>query len=252
MTPAISAFLLGGLGLIAGSFIGLVSLRLPRGEGVVAGRSRCGGCGRPLPPWCLVPLLSWIGARGRCRDCGARIPIRYPLIEAGCGLIGAGAALSQPDLTLAGITALLGWQLLLIAIVDGEHFWLPDQLTLPLLVSGLAANLWLDPAAWTGPVIGAVAGFGGLWLLAVIYRRMRGREGLGGGDPFLLAAGGAWVGWIGLPSVLIWASVGGLSVVAAGVLTGRRVAGSDRMPFGVYLAIGIGLTWLLGPLGLPG
>lgn len=252
MTPAISAFLLGGLGLIAGSFIGLVSLRLPRGEGVVAGRSRCGGCGRPLPPWCLVPLLSWMVARGRCRDCGARIPIRYPLIEAGCGLIGAGAALSQPDLTLAGITALLGWQLLLIAIVDGEHFWLPDQLTLPLLVSGLAANLWLDPAAWTGPVIGAVAGFGGLWLLAVIYRRMRGREGLGGGDPFLLAAGGAWVGWIGLPSVLIWASVGGLSVVAAGVLTGRRVAGSDRMPFGVYLAIGIGLTWLLGPLGLPG
>ena len=250
--PAISAFLLGGLGLIAGSFIGLVSLRLPRGEGVVAGRSRCSGCGRPLPPWCLVPLLSWMVARGRCRDCRARIPIRYPLIEAGCGLIGAGAALSQPDLTLAAITALLGWQLLLIAIIDGEHFWLPDQLTLPLLVSGLAANLWLDPAGWTGPVIGAVAGFGGLWLLAVIYRRMRGREGLGGGDPFLLAAGGAWVGWIGLPSVLIWASVGGLSVVAAGVLTGRRVAGSDRMPFGVYLAIGIGLTWLLGPLGLPG
>jgi leader peptidase (prepilin peptidase)/N-methyltransferase len=252
MTPEICAFLLGGLGLIAGSFIGLVSLRLPRGEGVVAGRSRCGGCGRPLPPWRLVPLLSWLAARGRCRDCGARIPIRYPLIEAGCGLIGVGAALSQPDLTAAAITALLGWQLLLIAIVDGENFWLPDQLTLPLLASGLAARLWLDPADWTGPVIGIVAGFGVLWTLAVVYRRVRNREGLGGGDPILLAAGGAWVGWIGLPSVLIWASVGGLSVVAALMLTGRPVSGSDRMPFGVYLALGIALTWLLGPLGLPG
>lgn len=252
MTPAISAFLLGGLGLIFGSFIGLVSLRLPRGEGIVAGRSRCGGCGRPLPPWRLVPLVSWLIARGRCQDCSAPIPIRYPLIEAGCGLIGIGAALSQPDLTAAAITALLGWQLLLIAIIDGENFWLPDQVTLPLLVSGLAVRLWLDPAGWSEPVIGILAGFGVLWAVGAVYRRVRHREGLGGGDPILLAAGGAWVGWIGLPSVLIWASVGGLSVVVAGLLTGRRIAGTDRMPFGVYLAIGIALTWLLGPLGLRG
>lgn len=252
MTPLILAFTLGGLGLIAGSFIGLMSLRLPRGEGVVAGRSRCGGCGRPLPPWRLVPVLSWLIARGHCRDCGSAIPARYPMIEAGCALIGVVAALGQPSLAAAIATALLVWQLLLIAIVDGEHFWLPDRLTLPLLVSGLLANAWIDPSNWTGAVIGSVVGFVGLWSLGVLYRLVRKHDGLGGGDPVLLAAGGAWVGWIGLPSVLIWASVGGLSVVAARMLTGRPVSGSDRMPFGVYLAVGISLTWLFGPLGMPG
>jgi leader peptidase (prepilin peptidase)/N-methyltransferase len=250
VTSVILAFILGGLGLILGSFLGLVSLRLPRGEGIVAGRSRCGGCGRPLPPWRLVPLLSWLVARGRCRDCGASIPLRYPLIESACALIGVGAALSQPGWATAIATALLGWQLLLIAIVDGENFWLPDGLTLPLLASGLAVNVWLDPSHWSGPVIGAVAGFVALWSLGALYKLVRRRDGLGGGDPILLAAGGAWVGWVGLPSVLIWASVGGLSVVAALMLTGRPVSGSDRMPFGVYLALGIALTWLLGPLGL--
>jgi leader peptidase (prepilin peptidase)/N-methyltransferase len=99
-------------------------------------------------------------------------------------------------------------------------------------------------------VIGAALGFGGLWLLAFVYRRVRGRDGLGDGDPILLAAGGAWVGWIGLPSVLIWASAAGLSYVAARMLVGRGMSGEDRLPFGPCLAIGIWLTWMLGPLGL--
>jgi len=99
-------------------------------------------------------------------------------------------------------------------------------------------------------LIGAAAGFGVLWLLALIYKRLRGRDGLGGGDPFLLGAIGAWVGWMGLPSVLLWASLSGLSVVAAKVVLRRPVAGTDRLPFGVFLAIGAWLTWLYGPLGL--
>ena len=250
MTPAISAFLLGGLGLIVGSFIGLVSLRLPLGEGVVAGRSRCNGCGHPLPPWRLVPLISWLIARGRCRDCGARIPIRYPLIEAGCALTGVAAGLSQPDMAMAAFTALLGWQLLLIAIIDGEHFWLPDRLTIPLLITGLAASLLPDTLHIIDSATGAVAGFATLRLLAWLYRRARGRDGLGGGDPFLFAAIGAWVGWIGLPTVLIWASSAGLSVVVAAYWTDRRLSGSSRLPFGVFLAVGAWFTWLYGPLGI--
>lgn len=250
MTPAISAFFLGGLGLIVGSFIGLVSLRLPLGEGVVAGRSRCNGCSRPLPPWRLVPLISWLIARGRCRDCGARIPIRYPLIEAGCALIGVAAGLSQPDMTMAAFTALLGWQLLLISIVDCEHFWLPDRLTIPLLITGLAASALPATLHFIDSATGAVAGFTSLRLLAWLYRRARGREGLGGGDPFLFAAIGAWVGWIGLPTVLIWASAAGLSVVVAAYWTDRRLSASSRLPFGVFLAVGAWFTWLYGPLGV--
>ena len=84
----------------------------------------------------------------------------------------------------------------------------------------------------------------------MLFRSLRGREGLGDGDPILLAAGGAWVGWIGLPSVLLWASAAGLSFVAARLLVGGKVTGEDRLPFGPCLAVGIWLTWMLGPLGL--
>lgn len=249
--PALLVALFAGVGLVIGSFLGLVSLRLPAREAIVRGRSRCGGCGRDLPPWRLIPLLSYVLARGRCRACGATIPKRYPLMEAACALIGVWAALSQPSLAAAVLTAVLGWQLLLIAVIDGENFWLPDTLTLPLLATGLLAAILLDGLDLHGVAIGAGAGFAVLWLVGRAYERLRGREGLGGGDPFLLAAGGAWVGWVGLPSLLVWAATAGLSVVLARALSGRRVSGEDRLPFGVFLALGIWLTWLFGPLGLP-
>ena len=89
-----------------------------------------------------------------------------------------------------------------------------------------------------------------LWGLAQVYRRVRGREGLGGGDPLLLGAGGAWVGWIGLPSVLLWAAAAALSLVAARFIMRRPMAGTDRLPFGVFLALGVWCVWLWGPLGL--
>lgn len=250
MTPAILALLLGGTGLIVGSFLGLVSLRLPRGDGVVGGRSRCDGCGVPLAPWRLIPVASFLISRGRCAGCGAGIPRRYPLIELAAAAVGVWAALGQATVPAAVVTALLGWQLLLIAVIDAEHFRLPDRLTLPLLVTGLAAALLVDHTALPDAVIGTVVGFAGLWLLALVYRRLRGREGLGDGDPILLAAGGAWVGWIGLPSVLLWASAAGLSFVAARWLVGGRVSGSDQLAFGPCLAAGIWLTWTFGPLGL--
>ena len=250
MTPPIIALILAGFGLIAGSFIGLVSLRLPQERGVVFGRSRCGDCDRPLPPQRLIPVVSYLLASGRCRDCGSLIPRRYPLIELGCAGVGVWAGLSQPDIVSAAFTALLGWQLILIAVVDAEHFWLPDVLTLPLLATGLAAAAILPTGSLLHAAIGAAVGFLGLWLLATAYRRLRQRDGLGGGDPILLAAGGAWVGWIGLPSILLWASAAALSLVAARILTGRAVSGQDRLPFGPFLAIGIWMTWLIGPLGL--
>lgn len=242
---------LAGCGLLVGSFLGLVSLRLPAGEPFITGRSRCGGCGRTLAPWRLAPLLSYALSRGRCVDCGSAIPVRYPLTEAACAAIGVLAALTQPSAVAAILTAVLGWQLLLIAIVDAEHFWLPDRLTFPLIGTGMIAAATLDRLSLVDSFAGAAAGFGVLWLLARVYRRVRGREGLGGGDPFLLAGGGAWVGVIGLPSVLLWAALAGLSVAAARILVGGKVSGSDRLPFGVMLAIGVWLTWLAGPLGLP-
>jgi leader peptidase (prepilin peptidase)/N-methyltransferase len=215
VTPAILALLLGGTGLIVG--YGLVRLGL-----------------RLLPD-----------------DADATPgPRRYALMALAAAGLGAWASLAQPTPLAAALTALLGWQLLLIAVIDAEHFRLPDPLTLPLLATGGLAAVLLDHTAPVDALVGAAAGFAGLWLLAFVYRRLRGREGLGDGDPFLLAAGGAWVGWIGLPSVLLWASAAGLSFVAARLLVGKRISATDRMPFGPCLAAGIWLTWLLGPLGL--
>jgi leader peptidase (prepilin peptidase)/N-methyltransferase len=250
----IHAVLLGGVGLFVGSFLGLVSWRLPRAEGVVLGRSRCGGCGRALAPWRMIPIISWLLSRGRCADCGSAIPRRYPLMEAGAGLIGVWAGLHHAALVPALLTAVLGWQLLLLAVVDAENLWLPDQLTLPLLLSGLAAAVWLhldDPLpALIQSGLGVVIGFGGLWLIGRLYRMTRGREGLGGGDPFMLGAGGAWVGALALPTTLIWASVAGLSLVLAQVIRRTSIKATDKLPFGVFLAIGLWMAWLYGPLGL--
>ena len=250
MNPVIAAVLTGGLGLLIGSFIAAVSVRLPLGQGIVAGRSRCMGCERPLRAWELVPVLSWLALRGRCARCEARISPRYPWIELGGAGIGVWAALSGSSWLMVAATAVLGWQLLLIAVVDAENFWLPDVLTWPLAGTGLAATALLARGWPVAGLIGVVAGFGGLWLIGRLYRVVRKRDGLGGGDPFLFAGAGAWVGWIGLPSVLLWASAAGLSLVFGLLMIRRSVSGTDRLPFGVFLAVGIWMTWLYGPLGL--
>lgn len=244
------AVLLALLGLIVGSFIAAVSVRLPRDEGFVTGRSRCMSCEKPLKAWHLVPVVSWLALRGRCGHCGARIAWRYPVIEIAAALIGVWAALHGMSWLMVGATAVLGWQLLLIAIVDGENYWLPDGLTWPLAISGLAASWLVGLETLINAGIGTAAGFVSLWLIGWAYKRFRGREGLGGGDPFLFAGAGAWVGWMGLPSVLLWASAAAFSVVAARLLMRRSVAGTDRLPLGVFLAIGTWMTWLYGPLGL--
>jgi leader peptidase (prepilin peptidase)/N-methyltransferase len=239
---------LGLLGPIIGSFLGLVSLRWPQGRPIAMARSACPACGRKLSPLELVPLVSYLVQRGECRACGAQIDPRYPLIEVGCALIGVWAGLAMPGWEGA-LTAALGWTLVLIAVLDAEHFWLPDALTLPLLAAGLAHAV--ATGDWQGRLIGAVAGFASLALVAWAYARLRGVQGLGGGDPKLFAACGAWVGWIGLPSVMLWAAAAAFSVLAAQRIARRPISGATRLPLGAYLAVGLWFVWLYGPLGAP-
>lgn len=160
------------------------------------------------------------------------------------------------QLALAGPVAVVGAgfgaALLLIAVIDAEHFWLPDILTLPLAAAGLAISVAFGPGRPLDHLIGAVAGFVALTAVAFAYRRLRGREGLGGGDPKLLGAIGAWVGWAGLPSVLVWASAAGLSWVLARRIARRAMKADDILPYGTLMALGAWLTWLFGPLGRAG
>lgn len=245
MSPELlERLLLAAAGPLIGSCLGLLTLRLPAGAPVGAERSACGSCGRKLTPVDLIPLLSWAALGARCRSCRAPIPLRYPLIEAGCAGIGLWAALIF-DGSLAAAAAGFGWMLLLIAIIDAEHFWLPHRLTAPLAVAGVLAAWLLAPQTLLDRGIGAAAGWSVLVLVAVGYRRLRGREGLGGGDPMMLAAIGAWTGWQGLPSVLLIACAAGL--LAALVL--RRLEADARLPFGTLMAIGGWLVLLYGPIG---
>lgn len=248
--PLVIAVVMGLLGLIIGSFVAAVTVRLPLDEDIVMGRSRCRSCERALAPWQLVPVFSWLVQRGRCGWCGARVSTRYILIELAAAGIGVWAALAGNDGIIIAISAVLGWQLWLIAIVDAENFWLPDLLTWPLMATGLGAAVLADRSWPVEQIAGLIVGFTLLWAMAWLYKRVRGRDGLGGGDPFLFAGAGAWVGWAGLPSVLLWACAVGFSLVLTFVITRGRVSATDRLPFGTFLCVGIWLTWLYGPLGV--
>lgn len=232
MTPSLLAFYLGVAGLVVGSFLGLVSLRLPQDEDVVRDPSHCRACGRPLSWPDLIPVASYVWTRGRCRTCGVTIPWRYPALELASAGVGVWAALVGSTPVEAVLTALLGWQLLLIAVIDLEHLWLPDRLTLPLLATGLISAGVLPAQSILGTVVGADVGFTSLWAVGFVYRRVRGRDGLGGGDPVLFAAIGAWVGVMKLPQVLLLACCIGLGLVAAAALS-RTTRLSDRLPFGL-------------------
>lgn len=230
---------LGLLGLILGSFIATIAIRWPAGRRVSTGRSECDACGKTLGAHELVPVLSYSVQRGKCRGCGARISAAHPLCELAGLMIGAVAGLSAPG--WAGVAgAGFGLLLLALAVIDLRAFWLPDVLTAPLALAGLA----FGQASFTERLIGGVAGFAALWLVAAGYRRLRGREGLGGGDPKLFGAIGCWLGWQALPWVLLGACATGIAIVLALRLEGHKMAGADRLAFGALLAPAAFLFWV--------
>jgi leader peptidase (prepilin peptidase)/N-methyltransferase len=226
-----------------GSFLGVLILRLPDGRPVATSRSACDQCGRRLSARDLVPFLSYLLSRGRCRHCGAAIGW-FPVAAeaAAAGVAGWAAAVTDgPDVWLA---CLLGWTLLTAAWIDLRTMILPDVLTLPLLVAGLIITAAISPDALADHALAAVLGYLALFATARGYRRLRGREGLGLGDAKLLAALGAWLGLSGLPIVLVLAACSGLLAAGLATLFGRRVTAATAIPFGPFLAATGWLTWL--------
>ena len=235
--------LLGIAGAIVGSFLATLVIRWPQERSVMRGRSSCDGCGRALSPRDLVPLLSAASTRGRCRTCAAPIDARHWQIEAGGVLVGISAGVAVPG-PVAAAGALFGWLLLALAALDIAEFWLPDALTATLAGAGVATGLLgVDPVP-TERLIGGLGGFAILWAVGALYKVVRGREGLGGGDPKLLGAIGLWLGWRMLPVVVFLAALTGLAVVLAGMLSGRRASLGDRLPFGALLAVAAYPAWL--------
>ncbi len=238
-------------GPFVGSFLGVVVRRMPAGRPIAAARSCCEACGHALSPLELIPLVSFALQRGRCRQCGAPIAWAHPGIEAAALAVAILAACVVPARQWPGnaylwMSCLLGWWLLTLAWIDAETFLLPDALTLPLVLAGLAEAWWLDRPAITERAEAAAIGALCLYALAFGYRRLRGRDGLGEGDAKLLAAGGAWVGVLALPWVMIAAAVMALCYAGILHLRGTLLTSTTKIPFGPFLAAGIWLAWLAG------
>ena len=182
--------------------------------------------------------------RGRCRTCGAAIDPRHWRIEAAAALVGMLAGLATPT-PLAFAGAVFGWLLLVLAAIDAAELWLPGELTATLAVGGVVTGALAAPPEMEERLIGGVAGFASLWLIATGYRLFRDREGLGGGDPKLFGAIGLWLGWRMLPAVLLIAALVGLGVAAIAMLWGREVARDTALPLGTFLAIAAYPAWLV-------
>lgn len=232
------------VGAVVGSFLAVLLVRWPQDRTAMVGRSACDSCGGVIAPYDLVPILSSLLLRGRCRRCGAAIDVRHLGVELAAALVAVAAALAHP-LPEAVLTAAFGWTLLLLAVLDFEHHWLPDKLTLPLLGLGLvsAAAMEFGPT-FTDRLAGAAAAYLVLCLISLAYLRLRGREGLGGGDPKLFAALGAWLGWQPLPFVMLGAGCIGLAWVLLQGLRGRTVSATDRLPLGALMAVAAWPLWL--------
>lgn len=263
-SPPVAIGVAAVFGLLVGSFLNVVILRLPkmieaqwqaeiaeqRGEelapqpafNLVTPRSHCPKCGHQIRAWENIPVVSWLMLRGRCSGCGTAIPLRYPVVELVTGVLAA-IAVWRFGASWAGLAAVgLTFALITLTVIDLDTQLLPDVITLPLLWAGLILNLWSVFTPLPDAVIGAVVGYLLLWSVYWLFKLITGKEGMGYGDFKLLAALGAWFGWKAVPAVILLSSVVGAVVGITLMLAARR--GRDvPIPFGPYLA-GAGLLTL--------
>ena len=247
------------LGLLVGSFLNVVILRLPKAmeaqwkrdaaeyleldppadsqaPGLVFPASHCPSCGNSLRWWHNIPVLSYVLLRGRCAYCKSAISIQYPVIEVLAAILAVWAGLHF-GLNWQGITAIgLGWALLTLTVIDQRTQLLPDVIVLPLLWAGLLINIQGTFVPLEDAVIGAAAGYLSLWLVYQIFLKLTGKHGMGFGDFKLLAALGAWMGWASLPWIVLLSSVVGLAWALVLMIVGRMDRGQP-MPFGPFLAV---------------
>ena len=278
------------LGLLIGSFLNVVILRLPRmieatwradcrefldmtstGEpearpyNLLRPGSSCPQCGRRITLSENIPVISYLLLGGRCRGCNNRISLRYPLVELLCATLTLLVALRFGISTQTVFACLFTWALISLSFIDIDHQLLPDNITLPLLWLGLICNY---PGLFTdlySALLGAVAGYGIFWLIHVSFKLITGKEGMGLGDLKLLATLGAWAGWQSLASIIFISSLLGSLVGIYLVFYRRRQRLSWRalrqestpISFGPFLALAgwLSLVWGLNVfdyLHLPG
>ncbi|MCE2572054.1 prepilin peptidase [Motilimonas eburnea] len=266
--PASIIVFAGVLGLMVGSFLNVVIHRLPimmqkdwQSEcrvlltdelkapasgtaesryNLIVPRSACPKCGHKITAIENIPVISWLVLKGKCSECANPISARYPSVELLTGLMSVAVAFVVPFGWPLMLALTLTWFLVAMTFIDLDTMLLPDQLTLPLLWLGLLANVFGTFTDLQSAVLGAAAGYLSLWSIYWAFKLLTGKEGMGYGDFKLLAALGAWFGWMSLPVIILLSSfVGAIAGIALMVLAKN---GRDQgIPFGPYLA---GAGWL--------
>jgi leader peptidase (prepilin peptidase)/N-methyltransferase len=281
MTPALAADAGGWFlsavafcfGASLGSFLNVCIYRIPADESVVRPSSRCPACQTPIAWYDNVPIVSWMVLGGRCRRCHATIAARYPFVEAATGAL-ALLALWRLGATPAALVAFaFTAALLLITFIDFDHLFIPDEVSLPGILIGLALSAAPGGIGLANAALGAALGGGLLWLVAWSYESATGAEGMGFGDVKLLAMIGAFLGWQAIPIILVVASIAG-SLAGVLVIFGargrrqmarvhrtfgthalptfiRRAARRTAIPFGPFLALGAVLALYVPSITLP-
>jgi len=234
------------VGLALGSFMNVCIYRIPLEKSIIRPSSSCPNCGKKIRFYDNIPLISYLLLLGRCRHCHHPISWRYPAVEAITGLLSL-ALFIRYGLSLQYLLFLLfATTLVTISFIDLDHQIIPDVLSIPGIVAGLAAAFIPGNVSWFDSIIGIIGGGGTLFLVGLIYEKLTGKQGMGGGDVKLLAMIGAWMGWRSLPFVLLVSSltgaiIGSVFLLAAG--KGYRV----RIPFGPFLSLGALFYIFFGP-----
>jgi leader peptidase (prepilin peptidase)/N-methyltransferase len=269
----------GVVGLCIGSFLNVVIHRLPKmlerewraqcaelaGEAqpeqppynLITPRSQCPACGHRIAAFENVPLISFALLRGRCSACAAPISLRYPLVELLTGVLTAAAVLRFGVTPGAGAACVFLWSLVALTFIDFDTQLLPDSITLPLLWTGLLANVagLVPGVTLRDAVMGSIAGYVALWTIYWLFRLIRGKEGMGYGDFKLLSALGAWLGWQMLPLIVLLSSFVG-AAIGVGLVVFKGRDHQIPLAFGPYLAIAGAIALFFGrslvALYLPG
>ena len=266
--PALAIGLLFGFGLLVGSFLNVVILRLParmewswrqeareilgqpeayepKPPGLVVSRSACPKCGHALSAWENIPVLSFLLLRGRCRACQAPISRQYPAVELVTGLLFAACAWRFGISVELGFALAFTAALVALSGIDLRTTLLPDQIVLPLLWLGLLASLvtlFVDPVS---AILGAAAGYLSLWSVTALFKLLTGKDGMGAGDFKLLAALGAWCGFKAVLPIILVSSVVGAVIGSIWLATAGKHR-DTQIPFGQYLAIAGWLQFISG------
>lgn len=234
------------LGSILGSFLNVCIYRLPKKESILSPPSHCPHCGEPIRFYDNIPILSYLLLGGKCRHCKEHISLRYPVVEGLSGLLSL-ALFIKYSLTAQFLLLLLfAAALIIITFIDLDYQIIPDIISIPGIFLGIGASFFIPTMSWFESLFGILIGGGFLLLVAIGYKWVTGREGMGGGDIKLLAMVGAWLGWKAIPFILFSSSLIGVLIGGGTGLMKKRGLRS-RIPFGPFLSISSIIYIFFGP-----